>query len=131
MKDQGTSGFGKLKQMAAKLIMQAGQLADGLGREPLKEPAQSRCVGKLFQTQQSQEEAVILKLVRLADTLHSGDQNKEQQHNQIDRVELRPVRRRSQKTFEPATKTDPVTKSLNEEQPTVMRQTIRFEGKRQ
>jgi hypothetical protein len=131
MKDQGTSGFGKRKQIAAKLIMQAGQLADGIGREALKESAQGRFVGELFQTQKGQEEAIVLKLVRLADALDSSDQDKEQQHDQVDRIKLRPVRSGSQKALEPTAKTDFVTKSLNEEQSTVMRQAIRFEGKRQ
>src|SRR5215471_16506374 len=41
MEHQGAPGLGKFKQRAAKLIVQARHLANGLGGQALQEPAQA------------------------------------------------------------------------------------------
>jgi hypothetical protein len=67
MKLQRASGLGPGKQLAAQLIMQARQLANGPGRQPLEKAAQTRFVWKLFETQQGQKEAIVLQLVGFVD----------------------------------------------------------------
>jgi hypothetical protein len=131
MEDQRGSGFGKQKKLGAKLIMQPNQLADGVGRQALQEPAQGRLVRKLFQAEQGQKETVILELVGFVDSLDADDQKEKQQDNHIDGIELRPIRGRAPETLEATAKIQFVAKSLNEEEAAVVGQTIRLERKPQ
>src|ERR1039457_1540631 len=71
MELQRTSRLGKGKQLGAQLIVQARQLANGLGRQPLEKAAQARLIGTLFEPQQGQKETIILKLVGLVDALQT------------------------------------------------------------
>jgi hypothetical protein len=131
MELQRASRLGEGKQLSAQLIVQARQLANGLGRQPLEKAAQTRLIGTLFQPQQGQKETIILKLVGFVDALQTGDQKKQQQLDQVNRIELGPIGSRAQAPLEPTAKIQFVTKSLNQEQAAVMGQGLGLEGKLQ
>ena len=127
MEHQRASGFGKAKEIPAKLIVQSSQLANGLGRQALQKTAQGRFVRELFEAEQCQKEPVVLKLVGFVYSLNSDDQKEKQHLNQVDRIELGPFGSGAQDTLKPTAKIQFVTKSLNQEESAVVCEAIRFE----
>lgn len=61
--------------------------------------------------------------------LNPDDQQEQQQLNRGDRIVLGPIRRSAPEPLESATKTQLVTKSLNQEQSAVVGQRVGFERK--
>ena len=83
IEDQCGSGFGYSKQPGAKLVVQGNELADGLGGKPLEESPQCRLIWKPGESQQGEENAVVLQYLCLVDPSQARHDGVEESQDQI------------------------------------------------
>ena len=75
IENQGRSGLGQGKQLSSKLIVQGDELANGFWGKPFEESPEGGLIGEPRETQESKEDAVVLKdfgLVDPAQSRHDG-----------------------------------------------------------
>src|SRR6266404_3097744 len=108
MKLQLSASSWDSKQLCPQSVMQPNHLSNGRRWNTPKKTAE-RCLSrKLLQSDQRQKQSIVLENLGLVDALDAGDN-----------------------ALEPATQAELVTKSLNQEQPTEMRQGVALERKLQ
>src|SRR5438045_2506780 len=127
MEGQRGSFPGEIEQFGAQLVVQSSDLTNGLWTEPFQEPTERTFIRQGLQTKQREEEAVVLKLVGFVDALHARDQQKEKQKKEVNRIELRPLRSSPEDALQTTAQVEALTKTLNQEQSTVVSQCGGFE----
>ena len=111
--------------------MEPDDLTNGIGGQSFEKSADGRFIRQGVQAEQRQKESIVLEFVGLVDPLHACDQQKQDHQDEIGWIEVRPIRTCAQDTLQTATKIQLVTKPLNQEQPAVVGEGIRFERKLQ
>jgi len=127
VENQARSLIGKAEQLRSHLIMQLGNLSDGLRRESAQKTAQGSLVGKALQSNQRTKQSVVLKDFSLVDACKASDQNIEKHQNQIRWMILGPAGSSPEDALQPATQTQLVTKTLDEEQTSKVGKRFSFE----
>jgi hypothetical protein len=83
IEDEGGPGFGQGKQPGSDLIVEGDELANSFWGKPFEESPKSGLVGKPRETQQSKEDAVVLKDFGLVDSAQSCHDGIEESENEI------------------------------------------------
>jgi hypothetical protein len=129
MKLQLGARLGQVEQLAPQLIMQANHLPNGRRGEALEKAAQRGLIGEGFQTEQGEEQAIVLENLGLVHPLDAGDQDVEERQDDVLRAVIDPVGRGSKHALEAAAQAQLVTKSLDQEQATEVSQGIAIKRK--
>jgi hypothetical protein len=111
--------------------MQANHLPNGRRSNTAEKTAERRLIGKFLQADQRQKQSIVLQNLSLVDTLDTGDEHVEERHDDILGAIIDPTRRGFEDALESAAQVELVTKSLNQEQSTEVRQGIALERKLQ
>jgi len=111
--------------------MQPNHLSNGRRWNTPKKTAERCLIRKLLQSDQRQKQSIVLENLGLVDALDAGDQHIEQRHDEVLGTIVDPVGRGFENALEPAAQAELVTKSLNQEQPTEMGQSVALERKLQ
>src|SRR5882724_6702210 len=131
MKLQLSASSWDSKQLCPQSVMQPNHLSNGRRWNTPKKTAERCLIRKLLQSDQRQKQSIVLENLGLVDALDAGDQYIEERHNEVLGTIVDPVGRGFENALEPATQAELVTKSLNQEQPTEMRQGVALERKLQ
>jgi len=122
IEDQTVAFAGQSPEMRPEAVVQPGQLANRLWTQPFQEPPQSRLIRETAQSQNLQEEAVVLQDFGLVDALQPHNDGIQQSQDQFGRmvnlILLRKTNMLLQKLFEPKL----LAKTVNQEHSTIMRQ---------
>src|SRR5882724_11806759 len=131
MKLQLSASSWDSKQLCPQSVMQPNHLSNGRRWNTPKKTAERCLIRKLLQSDQRQKQSIVLENLGLVDALDAGDQYIEERHDEVLGTIVDPVGRGFENALEPATQAELVTKSLNQEQPTEMRQGVALERKLQ
>ena len=125
---QGARQRWQTKQMRTQTVVKSSQLADGLERQPLQEPAQGGLIGKTIQAQHLQESPVVLQDLGLVDASQSHNDSVEKRQDQFGEVIVGGSLRRGNIALEQSAQTQPVAKTLDQPHPAEVRDMGFLEG---
>ena len=114
IEDQCGSGFGYSKQPGAKLVVQGNELADGLGGKPLEESPQCRLIWKPGESQQGEENSIVLQDLCLVDTPEACHDGVEESDDQIGGEIIGVALRNLNGSLNQPTKSELVAKTLKD-----------------
>src|SRR3989338_6844949 len=124
IEDQTVAFAGQSPEMRPEAVVESGQLTNRLGIQPLQEYPQSRLVRETAQSQNLQEEAVVLQDFGLVDAFQSHDDSIQQGQDKFGRMVLGLVVRIMplQTSLDSSLEADLLAKTMNQEHSTVMSQ---------
>src|SRR6266487_492241 len=129
VEDQTRSRFRQGEQLRPELIMQARDLPDSFSREAAQKATQGGFVRKFLKADQRKKQSIVMEDLGFVHAGQSSDQNIEKHQEQIGRMIIDPIRRVLENAFQSAAQTELVTKALNQEQTTEVRERVRLERK--
>src|SRR6059036_279985 len=131
VEDQTRSGLGQGGQLRPELIMQARDLPDSFSREAAQKATQGGFVRKFLEADQRKKQSIVMEDLSFVHAGQSSDQNIEKHQDQIGRMISGPIRRVFENAFQSAAQTELVTKALDQEQTTEVRERLCLERKTQ
>src|SRR2546428_3263427 len=111
------------------MIMQADELPDGFSREAAQKATQGGFVRKFLKADQRKKRSIVMEDLSFIHARQSSYQNVEKHQHQIGRMIIHPIGRVLENAFQSAAQTELVTKALDQEQTTEVRERLRLERK--
>src|SRR6266542_3222946 len=122
VEDQTRSRLRQGEQLRPELIMQARDLPDGFRREAAQKATQGGFVRKFLKADQRKKQSIVMEDLSFIHARQSSYQNVEKHQHQIGRRIIHPLGRVLEKAFQSAAQTELVTKALDQEQTTEVRE---------
>src|SRR5437016_292122 len=129
VEDQTRSRLGQGGQLRPELNMQARELPESFSREAAQKATQGGFVRKFLKADQRKKQSIVMEDLGFVHAGQSSDQNIEKHQEQIGRMIIGPIRRVLENAFQSAAQTELVTKALDQEQTTEVRERVRLERK--
>ena len=109
--------------------MQARDLPDSFSREAAQKATQGGFVRKFLEADQRKKQSIVMEDLSFVHAGQSSDRNIEKHQDQVGRMIIGPLRRVLKNAFQSAAQTELVTKALDQEQTTEVRERLRLERK--
>jgi len=122
IENQAGAFVGQTPKVSSQAVVKPRQLANRLRIQSFQKPAQSCLIRKTTQSQNLQEETVVLQDFGLVDTFQSHNNGVQQCQNQLGRMIFLVLRRKADRFLQKLFESKLLAKTVNQEHSTVMRQ---------